>query len=124
MTQLNDTGHGHSPVHGFAYDGYPIYGPYQAANTLAVSCWQARDYSSTETGCSNGKRSCTFVDAYDYTKGTNTTTYSGPDPSGTVSTQSGETISAASGCYFQDFFFNDTCSGLGTVSLAVLFYYC
>ena len=31
-----------SPLHGFSLDGYPIYGPYQADLTLAVSCWQVR----------------------------------------------------------------------------------
>lgn len=31
----SDDGVGHSPLIGFAFDGYPIYGPYEAAGTLA-----------------------------------------------------------------------------------------
>ena len=27
MQQLGDDGSDHSPIHGFAYDGYPIFGP-------------------------------------------------------------------------------------------------
>jgi len=113
MTQLNDTGTGHSPVHGFANDGYPIYGPYQAKNTLAVSCWIPRDYSSAATGCEGGGRTCLLVDAYDYTKGTTTTAYPGPLPNGTTLTQSDNTISAASGCFFEDFFLDSTCVARG-----------
>lgn len=69
MSELNDVGDSHSPIHGFAYDGYPVYGPYQDADTLAVSCWQARDYDSAETGCVGGGRTCQLVSAYDYTQG-------------------------------------------------------
>jgi hypothetical protein len=31
----SDDGTGHSPLIGFAFDGYPIYGPYEAAGQLA-----------------------------------------------------------------------------------------
>ena len=48
-----------------------MYGPYQAANVLATSCWKPRDYSSgSATGCGDGARSCQLIDPYDYTKGT------------------------------------------------------
>jgi YHYH protein len=30
---------GHSPIYGWAADGYPIYGPWQASGQLAQSCW-------------------------------------------------------------------------------------
>jgi hypothetical protein len=46
-----------------------------------------------------------------------TTVTSGPSLTGTVSTQSGNTISAASGIYFEDYFFNSTCSAQGGLCL-------
>ena len=69
MLQLNDDGSAHSPVHGFANDGYPIYGPYQDADTLAVSCWVERDYSDPIVGCEGGDRTCILNDPWDYTQG-------------------------------------------------------
>jgi hypothetical protein len=33
-TAINDTGTVHSPIYGWATDGYPIFGPYQANGTL------------------------------------------------------------------------------------------
>ncbi len=111
-SQLQDDGTKHSPIYGWVNDGYPIYGPYQSNGVLASSCWQKRDYSSTTTGCSDGKRSCVFVDEYDYTKGTTTATSNGPDPSGTT-TSTSITISAASGIYYQDYYYNSTCGNLG-----------
>lgn len=70
--RLQDDGSkGHSPIYGWLKDGYPMHGPYQAANTLASSCWKTRDYAATSaTGCSDGTRSCQLVDPYDYTQGT------------------------------------------------------
>ena len=62
---LNDTGDGHSPVYGYAADGYPIYGPYEAEDTLATSCWTARDYEdeSDPYGCGGtGQRTCLMAD--------------------------------------------------------------
>lgn len=111
--RLGEDGSTHSKIWGWMLDGYPIYGPYQSANTLAVSCWQKRDYSSTSaTGCSDSKRSCQLNNQYDYTLGTKSVT-SGPSLTGTVSTQSGNTISAASGIYFEDYFYNSSCSARG-----------
>ncbi len=114
MEELGDVGKSHSPLHGFAYDGYPIYGPYQAANTLAVSCWQTRDYSATSaTGCSDGTRSCVLKDPYNYKSGTTTATYSGPTIGATVTSQSSNSITASSGVYFEDYFFNSSCYARG-----------
>jgi hypothetical protein len=110
---VNDTGKKHSPIYGFANDGYPIYGPYSAAGTLAGSCWMARDYSaSSPTGCSTSTRCCQLLDQEDYTTGTKTVTC-GPSLTGTVSTQSGNTISAASGIYIEDYYFNASCAAKG-----------
>jgi hypothetical protein len=114
MKALNDIGEQHSPVHGFAYDGYPIFGPYQAANTLAVSCWQPRDYSAASpTGCSDGQRSCVLNDQYNISKGVSTASSAGPTFGATVMTQSGNSISAVSGVYYQDYFYNHACGQQG-----------
>ena len=87
-------------------DGYPIYGPYQSAGKLALSCWQKRDYSrSSPVGCSSGARSCVLVDPLDYTKGSRWV-YSGPSFTSTISTLSGNPITCSSGIYKQDYFFN------------------
>jgi hypothetical protein len=112
--RLGDKGGAHSPVYGFSLDGYPIHGPYNAgAGTagLAVSCFSKRDYSSASsaTGCgSAAKRTCTLKSIYDISLGTNTATYSGPDTTATLTTQSGNIISAASGVYYQDYYYNSS----------------
>ena len=59
--QLNDVGTGHSPIYGFAKDGFPIFGPYQKVSVLARSCWATRDYSDAMQGCADGKRSCEYL---------------------------------------------------------------
>jgi len=46
---VGDTGADHSPVYGFAADGYPIYSPWEAAGQLAESGWRIRDYD--DRGC-------------------------------------------------------------------------
>lgn len=113
LAQLNDTGDSHSPVHGFALDGYPVYGPYQAHKTLAQSCWQARDYSSSATGCSGGERTCVLVNSYNYKLGTTAAASNGPALGGLVETQSKNWISSDSGIYYEDMFYNLTCTNQG-----------
>eukprot|EP01034_Spumella_vulgaris_P040121 gene40121-49624_t len=112
--RLGDVGASHSPVHGFGYDGYPIYGPYQAADSLAVSCWQKRNYASTSaTGCSDSARSCILKDNSDYTQGTVTARSAGPALTGTLSAGVTTPVSLASGIYYEDYFFNATCYAQG-----------
>ena len=107
--RLGDIGDAHSPVYGWLLDSYPIYGPYQANGVLAETCWKKRDYSSNSTtGCSDGARSCQLLDQYDYTKGT-VEVAAGPSLTGTVTTQSGNVISAASGIYLEDYYFDTDC---------------
>jgi len=113
MLQLNDTGASHSPVHGFANDGYPIYGPYQDTDTLAESCWAIRDYSDPVLGCEGGDRTCYFTNPYDYTEGTVVAPTPGPSITGTMTTPSNNTIPACSGIYFQDYYYDATCSAKG-----------
>lgn len=111
---LGDTGNAHSPIHGFAYDSYPIYGPYQAANTLAKSCWKPRDYSATSpTGCSDGTRSCQLVDMYNYTLGTVATTQIGPNTTTTVKSLSSNVINTVSGIYYEDYYYDASCAAQG-----------
>lgn len=112
--QLNDDGTGHSPIYGFAFDGYPVFGPYQAASTLAQSCWLTRDYSDvTKGGCSSGQRTCILVDPFDYTKGTEPATITGPSFTSTQTTQSGNSITASNGVYFEDYYYDADCSTHG-----------
>jgi len=111
---LNDVGTGHSPIYGWIVDGYPIYGPYQASGVLAKSCWKKRDYSSSSaTGCSSGTRTCLLVDQYDITKGTKTASCQGPSLTTTLTSQSGNSVSSASGIFFEDYYYDATCFAQG-----------
>lgn len=112
--QLGDTGTGHSPIYGFAFDSYPIYGPYQSAGTLAKPCWKKRDYSNTSpTGCSDGKRSCLLVNMWDYTQGVTAASSIGPNTTTTVKTQSSNRVNSASGIYYEDYYYDSTCGAQG-----------
>jgi hypothetical protein len=114
-SQLDDDGTAHSPLYGFAFDGFPIFGPYQAASTLAKSCWKTRDYSdTTKGGCSDGLRSCILKDPLDYTQGTVTATPTGPAFSSQQTTQSSNTITASNGVYFEDYYYDSSCSSSGS----------
>jgi hypothetical protein len=98
---------GHSPIYGFAGDGYPLYGPYESADTLAVSGWALRDYGADASlgGCNTqGQRSCTLVDSYDLSKGV-TLVENGPDVGAQVTTLSGNILAATVGYYFEDHYY-------------------
>ena len=125
---LGDQGLEHSPVYGFARDGYPIHGPWQNTSELAQSCWKARNYDGNNTaaggwGCmasltdtaNKGKRTCLLDDQFNPTS---TTTISssanyGPDTSASVVSQSGNSYTTTSGTYYEDFYFDSTCYALG-----------
>eukprot|EP00299_Pterocystis_sp_00344_P016493 c8275_g1_i4.p1 GENE.c8275_g1_i4~~c8275_g1_i4.p1 ORF type:complete len:658 (-),score=146.06 c8275_g1_i4:27-1814(-) len=115
---LKDDGSKHSPLYGYAADGFPIYGPYQRANQKAQSCWKTRDYSATSsTGCgTDGARTCKLKDQYDASKGTTVLSSSnyGPTTNGSVSSLSGNTISTVSGAYFEDYYYNSSCTSQGS----------
>ncbi|RYG61804.1 YHYH protein [archaeon] len=111
---LDDDGTAHSPVYGFAYDGFPIYGPYHSNGVKAVSCWSKRDYASTSpTGCSDSQRSCMFVDNLDYTQGVTAASSTGPTVGLVSSIMSSNTITLDSGVYYEDFYYNSTCFAQG-----------
>jgi len=118
--QLGDDGSAHSPLYGFAADGYPIYGPWQAANTLAQSCWRARDYDNpaSNSGCgSAGRRTCLLVDETDLSKGTVTASAAGPTTGQTVTSLSGNLFVALSGIYRQDYYYDASCTAQGGAAL-------
>lgn len=113
---LGDTGTAHSPLYGFASDGYPVYGPWQSSGVLAKSCWKTRDYSASTstTGCVGGGRTCRMVNEFDYTQGTTTSSVSsGPSFSASLQTLSGNTITARNGIYYEDYFYNSSCYAQG-----------
>lgn len=104
---LGDDGSAHSPLYGFAADGYPIYGPYYMQGVLAKSAWVKREYTADSiSGCGvDGERSCQLVDQYDLGKGVITVS-PGPNTDASVSTLSGNQITAVSGIYFEDYYYD------------------
>lgn len=105
---VGDDGTTHSPIYGYAADGYPVYGPWESADTLALSGWKARDYGAAlaEGGCNTpGERTCTLVNEYDVSQGVDTSVGQGPDIGQTVTTLSGNTLSADDGYYYEDYYY-------------------
>ena len=103
-----DDGTVHSPIYGFAADGYPVYGPWENTDTLALSGWKTRDYGTAlaEGGCNTpGERTCTLVNEYDVGQGVTTTVGQGPDIGETVTTLSGNTLPADDGYYYEDYYY-------------------
>ncbi|MCP4805928.1 MAG: YHYH protein [Proteobacteria bacterium] len=113
--QLGDVGDGHSPIYGFAADGHAIHGPWTDAGERAKSCWIARDYDDPDDplGCGGvGERRCLPVDPKDPDAGTEATAFPGPTTSDTVTSASGNPISAALPLFVEDHVFDDDCDGL------------
>lgn len=105
---VSDTASGHSPIYGYAADGYPIHGPWMAEGQLAISAWTVRDYSaSATTGCDDGSRSCVMVDQYDVSQGTQSVS-DGPGFSDIVTTLSGNQLTAFNGYYKEDYYWNSS----------------
>lgn len=105
---LGDDGSDHSPIIGFSADGYPIHGPYEAADTLALSGWKTRDYGAPEAegGCGTpDERTCVLVDQYDLSAGVTAAASNGPKTTDVVTTQSSNEVVAISGSYFEDFYY-------------------
>ncbi|MDP2547825.1 YHYH protein [Oceanobacter sp. 4_MG-2023] len=110
---LGDDGSGHSPIWGYAADGYPIYGPWEDDGVLAVSSWVTRDYDDANTGCSDGARSCVLVDQYDTTQGTVDVDYPGPDFDDVVTSLSDNEFVAVNGFYFEDYYWDSSLTDQG-----------
>lgn len=114
--QLDDGGDGHSPVYGYAADGYPVHGPWYSAGVLVKSSWAVRDYDNpnSDTGCGMpNERSCLLVDQYDISLGTVAADGSGPNTNDSVNSLSGNSISAESGLYFEDYYNDISLLALG-----------
>ncbi|WP_046006344.1 YHYH protein [Pseudoalteromonas rubra] len=110
---VGDTGAGHSPVYGYAADGYAIYGPWESEGELAISSWEVRDYrANTPTGCSDGARSCVLNDQYDVSQGTRNVA-SGPGFDTVVRTLSRNELVAENGYFKEDFYWNSALSAQG-----------
>jgi hypothetical protein len=109
---LSDDGKAHSPVYGFGSDGYPLRGPWHASGVRAESCWKTRDYDNIAsiTGCGTvGARTCVLNDRTKPASGTKTVT-AGPSTSEKVGSLSGNTFTAVSGLYFEDYYFDAACA--------------
>ncbi len=107
-TTLGDDGSVHSPIYGFAADGYPIYGPYESNGTLAISAWMVRDYGDavSDGGCGTpGLRTCVLIDEYDLSAGVDTSVTQGPNIGETVTTLFDNTLNADIGYYLEDYYF-------------------
>ncbi|MCP5169550.1 MAG: YHYH protein [Hahellaceae bacterium] len=114
--KVQDQGQAHSPVYGYAADGYPIYGPWEGAGVLAKSSWRIRDYdnASSATGCGvSGQRSCVMKDVYDPSQGTVAATSNGPTTQGTYRSLSGNTFSTVAGFFYQDYYWDSALTAQG-----------
>jgi hypothetical protein len=114
--EADDTGDGHSPIYGFAGDGYPVHGPHHDADRLSSSCWMVRDYDDIEdlTGCGGtSERSCVMVDPYEPGAGTQAASAPGPNTSEMVTSLSGNTFSGAAALYYEDHYFSAPCAAAG-----------
>ena len=113
---IGDTGNGHSPIYGFAADGYPIYGPWESNGELARSSWRVRDYDDpgSATGCGvAGARTCLLIDQYDPGQGTMSTSQSGPTTSGSFTSLSRNVFDTPSGFFFEDWYWDASLSAQG-----------
>ncbi len=115
VEQMNDDGSAHSEVFGVVYDGYFLYGPYVSANTLAQSCWVARDFTDPDDpyGCGgSGERTCQMVDPIDPSQGV-TDVSAGPRVNDTITSMSGNNFTATTGFYKEDYYYDSTCTTQG-----------
>ena len=94
---LGDDSAQHSPLYGFAADGYPVHGPWVDLELLARSSWRRRDYSpDSPTGCGEpGRRTCLLADPLDPTVGSVAAPAPGPDVS-----------AVPSGAFLEDYWFD------------------
>ena len=95
---LGDDSGRHSPVYGFAADGYPVHGPWADLELPARSSWRLRDYETagSVTGCGEpGRRTCLLADPLDPTAGTVRAPALGPD-----------TGEVPPGAFFEDYWFD------------------
>jgi len=106
---VGDQGLGHSPIYGYAGDGYPIHGPYHDGDQLVESCWKKRDYSATSaTGCgSDAVRDCRLIDEENINLGVEYVT-TGPRVDSTIRINGNDSL-ARSGIYYEDYYYDASC---------------
>ncbi|MDE0653658.1 MAG: YHYH protein [bacterium] len=95
---LGDDSGRHSPIYGFAADGYPVHGPWADLELPARSSWRLRDYDTagSATGCAEaGRRTCLLADPLDPAAGTVPAPEPGPD-----------TAAVPAGAFFEDYWFD------------------
>jgi len=95
---LGDDSGRHSPIYGFAADGYPVHGPWADLELLARSSWRIRDYDTvgSATGCAEaGRRTCLLADPLDPAAGTVPAPALGPT-----------TAEVPAGAFFEDYWFD------------------
>ena len=95
---LGDDSARHSPVYGFAADGYPVHGPWADLELLARSSWRQRDYDTvgSATGCAEtGRRTCLLADPLNPGAGTVPAPIPGPT-----------TAEVPAGAFFEDYWFD------------------
>lgn len=112
---LGDDGSSHSVIHGYAADGYPIYGPHEAEGVLAQSCWIERAYLADDaTGCSaDSERTCQLIDNKDISQGIEEVS-AGPTTNDSVSNLGGTfDFQAVSGIYYEDYYYSPSCTAQG-----------
>jgi hypothetical protein len=117
---VGDEGDSHSPVYGFAADGYPIYGPWENAGELARSAWRSRDYDDpdSDSGCGQaGVRNCLLVDQYDPGAGVEAASSNGPSTSDSYTSLSQNIFATTTGFFFEDWYFDSSLTQQGGVYL-------
>lgn len=95
---LGDDSGRHSPVYGFAADGYAVHGPWVDLELLARSSWRLRDYDTpgSPTSCDQPRRrTCVLADPLDPAAGTLSAGAPGPD-----------TDDVAPGAFYEDYWFD------------------
>jgi hypothetical protein len=113
---VNDEGTGHSPIYGYAADGYAIYGPWYSKGVLAKSSWAVRDYADdgSVTGCgAAGVRNCVLKDQFDVAQGTEAAAFSGPSTTGEYTSLSGNVFATSAGFFYEDFYWDSSLTNLG-----------
>jgi hypothetical protein len=104
---VGDKGDAHSPIYGYAADGYPVYGPWESAGELAVSGWNTRNYGADTSagGCGTpGERSCILNDPTDLSQGVKVVE-NGPNIGAEVTTLSGNKLAATDGYFYEDYYY-------------------
>lgn len=111
---VGDEGDTHSPLYGFAADGYPIYGPWENSGELARSSWRTRDYDNpaSDSGCGTaGVRDCLLVDQYNLSAGIEAAGSDGPSTSDSYTSLSRNEFEATSGFFFEDWYWDSSLTG-------------